>query len=53
VAEGAHFAELLLGVFQMLLNFFELRESFFDVLVKLLLHLVGDRHQLRIHAITD
>jgi hypothetical protein len=35
VAESAHFAELLFRVLQVLLNFFELRKAFFNVLIEL------------------
>src|SRR6202453_1055530 len=51
--ERADFTKLLLGVFQVLLNFFELRKTFLDVLIELHLHLLRDRHQLRIHAIAN
>ena len=53
MAERAHFPELFFGSLQVLLNFFELRESFLDVLIELLLHLLGDRHQLCVHAVAD
>src|ERR1700747_476222 len=53
VAKSADFAELLLRILQVLLNFFELSKSFFNVLIELHLHLLGDRHQLLIHAITN
>jgi len=53
VAERAHFAELLFGGLQVLLNFFELRESFLDVLIEFHLHLFGDGHQLGIDAIAN
>ena len=53
VAERADFAQLFFGVLQVLLNFFELGKSFLDVFVEFLLHLFGDRHQLRIHALAN
>ena len=53
VAEGAHFADLLFRVLQVLLNFFEQRKAFFNVLIELHLHLLGDRHQLLVHAIAN
>src|ERR1700678_68706 len=53
MAERADFTELLLCVLEMLLNFFELRESFFYVLSEFQLHLLRDRHQLRVHAIAN
>src|SRR5260370_13401302 len=53
VAEGAHFTELLFRILQVLLNSFELRKALFNVLIELLLHLLGDRHQLLVHAIAN
>src|ERR1700724_1137286 len=53
VAEGAHFTELLFRILQVLLNSFELRKAFFNVLIELHLHLLGDRHQLLVHAIAN
>ena len=53
VAQSPNFAELFFRGFQMLLNFFKLGEPFFNILVEFLLYLLGDRHQLRIHAIAN
>src|ERR1700674_5896204 len=53
VAESADFTELLFRILQVLLNFFELSKSFFNVLIELHLHLLGDRHQLLVHAIAN
>ena len=53
VSERAHFAQLFFRGLQVLLHFFKLRESFFDVLIELLLHLIGDGHELLVHAIAD
>jgi len=53
VSEGSDFAELFFRRLQVLLHFFELRETFFDVLVEFFLHLVGDGEQPRIHAVPD
>ena len=53
VAKRTYLAQLFFCVLQVLLNFFELGESFLDVLIEFLLHLLGDGHQLRIDAIAD
>src|SRR5260370_11592556 len=53
VAEGAHFAELLFRILQVLLHSFELRKALFNVLIELHLHLLCDRHQLLVHAIAN
>jgi hypothetical protein len=53
VAERADFAQLFLCVFQVLLNFLEPRESFLNVLIEFLLHLLGDGHELRVDALAN
>src|SRR6266852_6749799 len=53
VPESADFTKLLFSGLQVLLNLFELRKSFLNVLIEFLLHLLGDRHQLRIHTVAN
>src|ERR1700675_504135 len=53
VAQSADFTELLFRILQVLLNFFELRKSFFNVLIELHLHLLSDCHQLLVDAIAN
>src|ERR1700674_778981 len=53
VAEGAPFADLLFRIFQLLLNSFELRQAFFKFLIESLVHLLGYRHELLVHAIAN
>ena len=53
VAESSDFAQLLFRGPQMLLHLFELRKSFFDVLIELRLHLLGDSHEFGINPFAN
>jgi hypothetical protein len=53
VSEGSDFAELFFRRFQVLLHFFELSETFFDVLIEFLLDLVGDVEQACVDPVAD
>ena len=53
IANRSNLTQLLFGSPKMLLHFFKLRKSFLDVLIELGLHLLGDGHQLCIHALAN
>ena len=53
MSEGSYFAELFFSRFQMLLYFFELGETFLDVLIEFLLDLIGDGEQARVHTVAN
>ena len=53
VPDGAHFAQLFFGGFEMLLYLFELGKAFLNILIKLVLHLLGDFHKLGINPVAN